>query len=116
MNIADLYVDKGTDFDAIIEINGLNNCPVCVENWRFAASASLLYNSKVKISIECEPYTRQKGCIRLHIPHCQTAKLPEGIWNYTVEMSYKDLPLTFDKKLRVVSGRLIVDNQNTCRW
>lgn len=114
--VADLYVDKGTDFDAIVEINGVNNRPVSVDNWRFSCTAYMYYNPSVKINIDVTPYERQYGCIHLHIPFCETSKLPNGVWRYDIEMSYQDIPLTFNKRLRVLSGKLIVGDHPTCTW
>ena len=115
-NVADFYIDKGSDFNGVIRINGINNLPVCLEGWRFVCQASLVRNSNVKINIDVDKDPSHKGVIILRLPYYETDKIPAGTWRYDVEMTYESLALPANKRLRVVSGKLIVSDQVTTAW
>ena len=101
-----LYLDKGADFNATIIITGINNCPVCINNWKFDCQAQLIYNPKIKVDIVAEPDER-----------IGTERMPTGNWQYDIEMSYKNHPAEVNKKLRVLSGKIVVnENITTNCW
>ncbi len=112
-----LYLDKGADFYATVIITGINNAPVCVHNWKFISQAQLIYNPKIKIDIVAQPDERIKGAVNLYIPAHGTERMPTGNWQYDIEMTYKKWPPEVNKKIRVLSGKLVVnENITTCGW
>ena len=114
--VADFYVDKGADINGYVRINGINNLPVCLDGWRFVCQASLARNPNIKVNINIDKDPSHKGVIVLRIPYGQTAKMPSGIWKYDVEMTYESLALPANKRLRVVSGKIIVNDNVTTAW
>lgn len=115
-NVADFYIDKGADFNGYVRINGVNNLPVCLDGWRFVCQAALVRNSSIKINITVDKDPNHKGVIVLRLPYDQTEKIPIGTWRYDVEMTYESLALPTNKRLRVVSGKLIVSDNITTAW
>lgn len=112
-----LYLDKGADFNATVVITGINNCPVCIHNWKFDCQAQLIYNPKIKVDVVAEPDPRIKGALNLYIPAHGTERMPTGNWQYDIEMSYKNHPAEVNKKLRVLSGKIVVnENITTNCW
>lgn len=115
-NVADFYINRGSDFNGLVQINGVNNSPMCLDGWRFVCQASLVRNPKIKININIQKDPSHKGIIVLNIPYGQTDKMPTGTWKYDVEMTYESLALPSNKRLRVVSGKLVVSDQVTTGW
>ncbi len=113
--ICNLYLDKGADFNAAVIITGINNKPVCINNWKFTSQASLIFNPKIKVDILATADPDHKGILHLYIPYKCTETMPTGNWQYDIEMSYKDYPPDVNKRIRVLSGKIIVnDNISTC--
>lgn len=115
-SVANFYVDKGADFNGLIQINGVNNTPVCIDNWRFVCQASLVRKPDVKINLTVQKDPNHKGIIYIQIPYIVTETLPCGTWKYDVEMTYESLALPANKRLRVVSGTLVVSDNVTTGW
>lgn len=116
MNVANFYIDKGADFNGLVQINGVNNSPVCLDGWRFICQAQLTRNPKIKINVTVQKDPSHKGIIFLQIPYSQTSKMPTGTWEYDVEMTYESLALPANKRLRVVSGKFVVSDNVTTGW
>lgn len=115
-SVANFYLDKGADFNGVIQINGVNNSPVCLNGWRFICQASLVRNPKVKINISTQLDRSHKGIVILQIPYHETEKLPAGTWKYDVEMTYDSLAIPANKRMRVISGNIIVNDNVTTGW
>lgn len=111
--VADFYLDKGADFNAYIRIDGINNLPVCLEGWRFVCQTSLARNPSIKVNVNVDKDPSHKGVIVLRIPFCVTSKMPCGTWRYDVEMTYENVAVEKNKRLRVVSGKILVDDNIT---
>jgi hypothetical protein len=115
-NVADFYLDQGADFNGIVQIKGINNQPVCLHGWHFACQAKYAKNPKIKIDIHPEIDPVHKGILVLRIPYFDTDKMPPGTWLYDIEMCYDDLHVPVNKRMRVVSGKIIVSGQVTTSW
>ena len=108
-----LFLDKGADFDAYIQIVGVNNCPVDVSKFRFACQAHLIMNPRIKVDIRALPDPNRIGIVNLHIPFMTTDTMPNGDQMYDVEMSYKDVCPELNKRFKVLTGKIIVNEQVT---
>lgn len=110
------YLDTGSDFNANVIICGINNKPVHIDNFRFTCVASLIYNPKIKISIQATPVENMCGVLALYVPASETKKIPEGEYIYTVNGSYANMSKDANRTLTVLTGKIIANRSNTNCW
>ena len=111
-----LYIDKGSDFDAHVQICGVNNKPVDISNFHFSCQAMFVMNPRIKVNVECCLVQPECGYLHLHIPYYNTEKMPAGDWRYDIEMSYANMPAETNKRLKVLNGLLVVTDEVTTSW
>lgn len=111
-----LYIDKGSDFDAHIQICGVNNKPVDISDFHFSCQAMFVMNPRIKVNIECCLVQPECGYLHLHIPHYNTERMPAGDWKYDVEMCYANIPAENNRRLKVLNGLLVVTDEVTTSW
>lgn len=112
------YLDQGTDFRADVDICGINNKPVCVNNWKFECVATQVFNRNIKIEIRTEADPKIRGRLHLFIPFLETEKMRVGDWTFEINMKYRDRPDISNRKLRVLSGKIVVNDpfESSTRW
>lgn len=110
------YLDTGSDFNANVIICGINNKPVHVDNFRFTCTAYLVYNPKIKISIQATPIENMCGVVGLYIPASEARKLPQGEFAYSLQCFYEDMSRDANRTLTVLTGKIIVNDSNNRCW
>lgn len=115
-NTVDFYLDKGTDFDGVVQITGINNLPVCLEDWDFECRASNARDPRKTINIDVLTDPIRKGLVVITIPHKITASIDSGTWVYKLVMFYKDYDIATTKRLEVARGKIIVNDSYQAIW
>lgn len=111
-----LFLDKGSDFDAHIQILGVNNKPVNVTGFHFSCQAMFINNPRIKVNVDCFTTNASDGYIHLHIPYRHTERMPAGDWRYDVEMTYADRPPENNRRFKVLRGIIVVTDEVTTCW
>lgn len=108
-----LFLDKGSDFDAHVQICGINNQPIDISNFAFACQMRLIRNPKIKLDVECNVIKPCCGYLNIHIPFYNTQRIPAGDYMYDIQMTYKNRPCGQNRRLKVLGGRIVVTDQVT---
>lgn len=110
-NHANFYIDKGADFTALVQLVGINRCPLDLTDMRFASQARFPINERFRVPLRCRVECPRDGILRLHIPYGETERMPPGDWLYDVEMTYPG-----NRRMRILQGRLTVTDESTLGW
>jgi hypothetical protein len=85
--VANLYIDQGTDFSAIIALKSQNGAPLVLDGYTVASQFRKSYQSSTAVTFNVSIVNAAEGKIQLQLTDQATSGIRAGRYLYDVEIT-----------------------------
>jgi hypothetical protein len=85
--VANLYIDQGTDFSAIVALKNQNGTPLVLDGYTVASQFRKSYQSSIAVTFNVSIFNAAEGKIQLQLTDQATSGIRAGRYLYDVEIT-----------------------------